>query len=273
MKIKSKVLGLILVSVISFGVAGCSNTNNNASSQSQEQSTDEAFIKDFETAVNKRWDEQDKLDKKAETNTSYTDAQYVEDTIKILQKEITTLEKNYEGIKDKELKEIATNYIEGCKKQLEANKTEDVELMYKYIEESETLRKPSLIAMVDNYGVKINDEHQQTYKDFKEKATVINKENEAQAYADKLGSEMIFEKSNDEFGDIIFNSIVENTSEIDYKTLSYKVQYKDNDGVVVADDYIYLENFAPGSKQKVELTPYEDNVETVVITTDWFETN
>lgn len=273
MKIKSKVLGLVLVSIILFGVVGCSNTNNNASSQSQEQSTDEAFIKDFETAINKRWDKQNKLEKKAKTNTSYTEAQYTEDTIKVLEEEITTIEKNYEGIEDKALKEIATNYIEGCKKQLEASKTQDIELMNKYIEESEKLRKPALIAMVDDYGVKIEDEHQQTYKDFKEKATVINKENEAQTYADKLGSEMVFEKSNDEFGDIIFTSLVENTSEIDYKTLSYKVQYKDSDDVVVADDYIYLENFDPESKQKVELTPYKDGVETVVVTTDWFETN
>lgn len=275
MKIRCKVLGLILVSMISFGVVGCSSTNNEGTTQTQtqEQATDEAFIKDFQTAINKRWDEQDKLNKKAESNSNYTDDQYAQDTAKVLQEEIATLDKNYEGIKDKDLKKIATDYIDGNKKQLEANKTKDIDLMYKYIEESEKLRKPALIAMVDNYGVKINDAHQQTYKDFKEKATVINKENEAQVFADKLGSEMVFAKEKDEYGDVIFTSLVENTSELDYKTLSYKVQYKDSDGVVVADDYINLDNFAPGSKQKVKLTPYEKGVEIVVITTDWFETN
>lgn len=56
------------------------------------------------------------------------------------------------------------------------------------------MRKPALIALVENYGVKINEENQQNYKDFKEKATVIKKENESQSYADKLASEIEFKK-------------------------------------------------------------------------------
>ncbi len=271
MKIKRKMLGLVLLSIISFGVVGCSNSSNNSTNQNQEASTDEVFISDFEKAINKRWDEQNKLEKKFATNTSYTDKQYTEDTIKVLENEVATLEKNKEGIKDKDLKQIAKDYIEGVRQQIEAQKTNDYELQSKYQETSDKLRKPALIAMVDDYGIKIKDEHEQTYKDFKEQATIINKENESQAFADKLASEMTFEKKTDEFGYVEFTTIVENTSDIDFKNLSYKVQYKDKDGVVVGDDLIYLENFDAKSKQKVKLTPFEEDIENIIVTTDWFE--
>lgn len=271
MKIRRKVLGLILLTMISVGVVGCSSTNNDSNSQNQEVAADKTFISSFEKAINKRWDEQNKLEKKFKTNTSYTEKQYAEDSIKVLENEIEILEKNKEGIKDKDLKEIANNYIEGVKKQIESQKTNDYDLQYKYQEVSDKLRKPALIAMVDDYKIKIKDDHQQTYKDFKEQATVINKENESQAFADKLASEMTFEKKNDEFGYVEFSTIVENTSDINFNNLSYKVQYKDKDGVVVGDDIIFLENFDVKSKQKVKLTSFEENIESIVVTTDWFE--
>lgn len=271
MKLRSKVIVLALLTMTSVGIVGCSSTNNTSNNQNQEVATDEAFISSFEKAINKRWDEQNKLEKKFATNTSYTQEQYTEDTIKILENEIEALEKNKEGIKDKDLKEIADNYIEGAKKQIEAQKTNDYDLQYKHQEESDKLRKPALIAMVDDYGVKIKDDHQQTYKDFKEQATIINKENESQEFADKLASEMTFEKKTDEFGYVEFSTIVENTSDIDFKNLSYNVQYKDKDGIVIGDDIIFLENFDAKSKQKVKLSPFEEGIESIVVTTDWFE--
>lgn len=82
---------------------------------------------------------------------------------------------------------------------------------------------------------------------------------------------MTFEKSTDEFGYVEFSTIVENTSNIDFKNLSYNVQYKDKDGIVIGDYIIYLENFDVQSKQKVKLTPFEDGIESIIVTTDWFE--
>lgn len=272
MKIRSKIIGLIMVSMISIVVVGCSNQSNTSKNQTQEIATDDAFISDFEKAINKRWDEQNKLEKKFNTNTTYTEKQYTEDTIKVLEEEISTLEKNKEGIKDKDLNEIANDYIEGVKKQIEAQKTDDFELQSKYLEESDKLRKPALIAMVDDYKIKIDDTHQQTYKDFKEQASIINKENASQEFADKLAREMSFEKTTGEFGDVEFITVVENTSDINFSNISYKVQYKDKDGVVVQDDYIFLDNFEVGAKQKIKLTPYEDGVQNIVVITDYFET-
>lgn len=175
MNIKKKAYALALVGVLSLGVVGCSN-NDGQPAGNEEVATDATFIKAFEKAINKRWDEQVKLEKKFAKDTSYTEEKFVEDTIKILEDEIEGLEKNQSGISDKELKKISEDYIEGVRKQIEANKTQDFELQSKYIEESDKLRKPTLIAMVDEYEVAIKEEHMQTYKDFKEQALVINKE-------------------------------------------------------------------------------------------------
>ncbi|MDK2562237.1 DUF3387 domain-containing protein [Romboutsia sedimentorum] len=106
------------------------------------------------------------------------DARAFENDLGLSYDEIAALEKNKKGIKDKSLIKIADDYIKGVKIQIELNKTQDTDLMIKYEEESDKLRKPALIAMVDDYGVKVKDAHQQNYKDFKEQATVINKSNE-----------------------------------------------------------------------------------------------
>lgn len=91
------------------------------------------------------------------------DARAFENDLGLSYDEIAALEKNKKGIKDKSLIKIADDYIKGVKIQIELNKTQDTDLMIKYEEESDKLRKPALIAMVDDYGVKVKDAHQQNY--------------------------------------------------------------------------------------------------------------
>lgn len=265
---KKKILSLVTILTFTIGIVGCSSNG-----KTQEKlNGDEEFIQTFQTSINKRWKKQEELEEKYEQNVSFSDEEYTEETIKVLEDEINALEEKQNNIEDKDLKSYAKDYIEGVKKQIEANKTDDYELQDKYIQESDKLRKPALIALVEDYGVKIDKEHEQTYKDFKEKATIIKKENESQSYADKLATEMEFEKTTDEFGYIEFKTTVENTSDFNFKSLSYNVQYKDKEGTVVGNDIIYLENFNKNSKQKIKLSPVEEDVEDIAITTDWFET-
>ena len=142
--------------------------------------------------------------------------------------------------------------------------------MWSYQEKADKLRKPALVALVDTYGVKINEEHQQTYKDFKEAATVINQENEAKEYAENLALQMTFNKIEGEFGEVNYETIVENTSDITFSSLSFNIKCKDKDGVVVATDFIYLQNFEPGTKEKAKISIYEENIDTLSVTLDSF---
>lgn len=263
---KKKILSIVTILTLTLGVVGC------AGKVQKDMNGDEIFVQTFQTSINERWKKQAELEEKYKKDTTFTEEEYTKETIKVLEDEVNALEEKQNNIEDKDLKSYAKDYVEGVKKQIEASKTNDYELQDKYIQESDKLRKPALIAMVDDYGVKIDEEHEQTYKDFKEKATIIKKENESQDFADKLATEMEFEKTTDEFGYVEFTTTVENTSEFNFKYLSYNVQYKDEDGVAIGNDIIYLENFNKDSKQKVKLSPFEEGIKDIVVTTDWFET-
>lgn len=249
--------------IVVGGLLGCSNQPEKAK---EKKSPDDVFIEAFSKAINKRWAEQDKL-----VESEVEDKEYYEKNVEILEKELETIEKKLANVEDKELKELGNQYVEGAKFQIEMFKTTDPDLEWEYSEKSEQLRKPALIKLVDEYNVKIEDEFQQTYKDFKEQATVINKENDANSFAEKFAQEIVFEKTTDEYGDPMYTAIVENTSDIEFASLSYDVQFKDSNGIVVGNDYISLENFTPGTKHKVELTYLPENTDTLELSLNYLE--
>ncbi|MGN1401994.1 MAG: FxLYD domain-containing protein [Bacillus sp. (in: firmicutes)] len=257
-----KIISLLLASIMVISMVGCSNETTQ-----KKESPDDLFIEDFGKAINKRWTEQDELDE----DKDISEEEYSERNVKILEEELETIEESLANVEDKELKETASQYVEGTKIQIEMFKTTDYELQYQYSEESEQLRKPALIKLVEDYGVSIDEEHEQIYRDFKEQATVINKENEANQYAEKLAQEISFERTVDEFGYVTYKTIVENTSDFEFDTLQYDVQFKDEDGIVVGNDYMSLDNFKPGNKQKVELTLVPEEAETVIISLDYLD--
>lgn len=255
-----KIIGLFIALLMVIGILGCSNQSEKAK---EKISPDDVFIESFSKAINKRWAEQDKLKESEE------DKKYYEKNVGILESELETIEKNLANVEDKELKELGNQYVEGAEFQIEMFKTNDWELQMEYSEKSEQLRKPALIKLVDEYKVIIEEEFQQTYKDFKEQATVINKENDANSFAEKLGQEIVFDKTTDKYGDHMYTAIVENTSDIEFESLHYDVRYKDSEGIVVGNDYIYLENFTPGTKQKVELTYLPEDTATFELSFDF----
>lgn len=257
-----KNFGLFFALLMVIGILGCSNQSEKAE-EKEEITPDDVFIEEFSKAINKRWAEQDKLEESEE------DIIYYEKNVEIIGKELEIIEKSLANVEDKELKELGNQYVEGANFQIEMFKTNDWDLQWEYSEKSEQLRKPALIKLVDEYNVIIEDEFQQTYKDFKEKATVINIENDATNFAEKLVQEIVFEKTTDEYGDHTYTAIVENTSDIEFESLHYDVQLEDSDGIVVGNDYIFLENFTPGTKHKVELAYLPEDTETLELLLDY----
>lgn len=254
MNLFKKVLaGIVCIGCIALGGCGQANTADNT------VKGDADFLKIASKAINKRWDEQDKL---VEDEKTY------EKTQKILEEETRTLEDAKAKIQDANLLKDVENYIAGNKKQIESLKTNDLDLEYKYIEESEALRKPALINMVDNFGLVINENNKQTYKDFKAIALVINKENDAKTFAEKLASEIKFEVTK-EYDWSTCKTTLENTSDFNYEYIYYKVQFKDEEGVVVDTSSLGLDNFTTKSKQKTEVST-DKTYKTIEVTLDHF---
>lgn len=259
-----KIVRLFLGVLIVIGVLGCSNQAKEVGVHEEKINSDDVFIEEFSRAINERWAAQDKLDE------NESEAVYFEKNVEILENELGIIKQSLADVESKELKELGSQYIEGAEYQIEMFKTTDWDLQWDYNEKAEQLRKPALIRLVDEYNVIIEDEFQQIYKDFKEKSTVISKENDAKNFAEKLIYEITFEKTTDGYGDNIYTTIVENTSDFEFENLSYNVQIKDSEGVVISNDFIYLENFTPGTKQKVELLYLPEDTETLELSLDYF---
>lgn len=250
-----KVITLLVTGIIGMSLVACSG-------EKETLTGNQKFTNAFEKSINTRWTDQNKV-------TATSEEEMTEKTIAILEKEIKSLEENLTGVDDPILKKNAEDYIEGVKQQIESMKTNDYMLEYDYQEKSDNLRKPALMSMVETYGVKINTEHEQTYKDFKAQATVIDKENKARAYAEELATQIKLDKVTTDYGSVRLEGIVENTSDFDFESISYNVQYKDAEGIVIGNDWIYLSQFTKGQKQKVELSGvYDKEFETVLITLD-----
>ena len=257
-----KIVRLFLGVLIVIGILGCSNQAKEVGVQKEKINSDEVFIEELSRAINERWAAQDKLDE--------NEAVYYEKNVEILENELGIIKQSLTNVESKELKELGSQYIEGAEYQIEMFKTTDWDLQWDYNEKAEQLRKPALIRLVDEYNVVIEDEFQQIYKDFKEKSTVISKENDANNFAEKLIYEIVFEKTTDDYGDNIYTTIVENTSDFEFEYLSYDVQIKDSEGVVISNDFIHLENFTPGTKQKVELLYLPEDTESLELSLDHF---
>ena len=259
-----KFVSLFYGVLIVIGLLGCSNQAEEVEIQEEKINFDDVFIEEFSRAINERWGAQDKLDEYE------NEAVYFEKNIEILENELGIIKQSLTNVESKELKELGSQYIEGAEYQIEMFKTTDWDLQWDYNEKAEQLRKPALIKLVDEYNVIIEDEFQQIYKDFKEKSTVISKENDANNFAEKLIYEIVFEKTTGDYGDNIYTAIVENTSDFEFEYLSYDVQIKDSEGVVISNDFIYLENFTPGTKQKVELLYLPEDTESLELSLDHF---
>lgn len=261
----NKLVGLSLAMMLGFSVVGCNNT------LVKEKNGDEIFIKEFSKAINERWSDLEEITEKYEKK-KITESENFDLTIESIQEEIDTINENLINIESKELKQLAEKYVEGDEMQIKYLQASDGELAYNFYEQMQQLRKPTLITLVEEYGATINEEHMQTYKNFKEEATVINKQNGAKEFLDKMATEVVVEKTTDEWGNVEYIVIIENNSEVDFKLVQYQVNYKDSEGVVVGNDWIYLENFDKNTKQKYTLYTYDiKDIESVVLTTDYFE--
>ena len=61
-------------------------------------------------------------------------------------------------------------------------------------------------------------------------------------------------KSTDEFGDISYTAVVENTTGYKFDNFSIDVKFLDSNGISIGDDTAYAENWEPGQKVKFEIT-------------------
>lgn len=263
----NKVLGLGLTIVLSLScLVGCNKTE-----EEKMIDNNEVFVKKFSKAINERWSE-NKMNEEKLTKGKMTENENTNEAIKSIRKESDAINEALTKVTDKELKEVAEDYIEGNEMQIKYLQTSDGELQYEYYIEFSKLRKTSLVVLVEEYGVKIDEEHINTYEGFKDEAIMIEKENEGKKVLDEMAMNCTIEKKVDEWGNVEYIVTFENNSDISFDLVQYDVNYKNKEGVVVGNDYISLTNFKSNTKQQVTLFGYIDDIEDVVVSTnEYFE--
>lgn len=264
---KKKILSMVIMLTMVLGVVGCSSNDK----VKNELSGNEQFVQTFQESINKRWKKQAELSERYKTDTTLTSEQYAEESMKILEEELAALEAKEVNVEEKDLQSHARNYIEGVKNEIEAKKTTDYEAQNKYIKESDKLRKPAIVGLVEDYGIKIDAENEQIYNDLKEEAKTIKKEIKSQKYADDLARKIEFQKTTDAYGNVSITATVENKSKFNFKNLSYNVEYKNQEKTVIGNETIYLSNFNAGTKQQIRLSHFDENAKFISITTSGFE--
>ena len=267
--ILKKIKQLLSIAVmVSLGVSfvGCSRTMDGVAVDEQE------FIKVFEETINRSFERQTNLWDDFEKYSSYTKENYKNEMKKVLQNEIDTIDDNKEAIINDKLKRAVEVYVEGVNKQIESINATEEETAYKYEEEANELRKESLLLMVENYGVNISEKNKQIYNEILENVIRVEKENKPQSFVEKLANDVKLKMAEDNFGDVNFLALFENTSNLYFKNLSYKVEYKNERGEIVSHEYISIKDFTPGDTKKIKLTPYQNEVVSADLFIDWYET-
>lgn len=253
---------------------GCGNVDNEQKEE-EPQFADQTFVEDMSKGLQSRWE----LNDEDKTKDEYKDIadnseEKREMMIQYIETELNNIEKyKDEKFEDGSLQELAIKYINLLRKHKEICSYITVDYD-KYSEEFEPLyneRSEIIEEMVNNYGLEVNEEYQNTLDEFLTNSKLVKEKTVNDEAISKMVKSIKFKRVSDDGSDFkTYQATVENTTEIDFKTFGIVINLVDKDGVIVDTDYESVENFAKGAKARFEFMT-DEAFETTEITLDWWE--
>lgn len=159
----------------------------------------------------------------------------------VIERENQELELLVGKIYDEELLSVIRDYIDGNNLEIKhlRESSEDYMKALDYGAEADELISTSIVKMVDDYGLVINEEHKGFYEKYKEKLSQINKKVEYKDIAQELLSDIKFEFALDEnFSEVQGKELfkytipIENTSDVSFDIIYININAIDKDGGV-----------------------------------------
>lgn len=236
---------------------------------------DQEFVESMSEGLQSRWELKDEDEKKdGYENIADNSEEKKEMMIKYIETELNNIEKyKDEKFEDSSLQELAIKYINLLKKHKEICSYITVDYD-KYSEEFEPIyneRSEIMEEMVNNYGLEVNEEYQNTLDEFLTNSKLVKEKNANDEAVSKLIKTIKFKQVSDDGSDYkTYQATVENTTEIDFKTFGIVINLVDKDGIIVETDYDSIENFAKGAKVRFEFMT-DEAFETTEIAVDWWE--
>lgn len=259
-KCNKKILSLVLSTIFCISMLFTVGCSSHKSEDDVNKTYDEEFLDALEKSIEKR-------NKLANSNMSfdnYTDNDYQKFYINLVKTEADIIyEYENKEFKDSRLKKLCTQYIDGLKKQEEATKYYITDFV-KFDEMwAEGLKERSIALMDINneYEIKLKDE---VVDELDQWAKQGNEENEFKHELDKTVNNIKFELDKNDYGWKYYSSVQENTTNKDITYINMVVKLKDENGVTVEEQYIYLDSWKKGEKVKMEFSTEKEFVDTEI---------
>lgn len=236
-----KIILLISTFILSLSIVACSTTD------SEDKGKDKTFIKDIKKSFEKRADYLDDVDS---GTVNLAENEYLKEAVN---KEKEIIEKYKDAQFDNpELGKLAKDYVEGLNKQEESLKyyASDAAKYEKIWAEGYDIRSTTLTTLVDKFGLEMNDK---SFEELKNNAQVVKEKNDVQAKVDEILKTIKFEKVKEEYEWKEYETVVQNTTGVDFESFYLDVKLLDSEGVVVESIPVSPNGYW-NKDQKIKLT-------------------
>ncbi|WP_240542008.1 FxLYD domain-containing protein [Bifidobacterium sp. CP2] len=130
-------------------------------------------------------------------------------------------------------------------------------------------RSALLKTFVDDYGLKVDEKYQESLNDIVANGSSVQKKTETEDALNNLISSTTFEKTDDGYGMYTYSAVIENTTGIDFGSVTLLVALYGADGVKVEETYASTSSWPKGEKVKFEAMSTNDAAQVKVSVSDY----
>lgn len=243
-----KIKLLMILSFTILIIAACSSNDNN---EEKLVSNDE-FMKEFAAGLEERWDFTEEEGDSEVTKDILLSAIELE------------LEKNeaFKDLKfeDDKLKEYVILYVNELKNGIEVLDSFGADSFYEKWDEHYGKRTSLILEIDEAYDIEVSENHSGILGELKATGKEVSDELEREKEIDKFIETIEFELDQEQSDEYLkfYNAIVENITEYHLKDFSIDLKLIDSDGVTVATEYAFTNNWNKGDKAKLEFMTSEE---------------
>lgn len=249
---------LALAMILAILLTGCGAASQTATTETEIHYADEDFISDLATGLQNRWDTQPSNGEDEVVAGSDEHKQYYTD---LVDAELNVLEK-YQSMpfEDSKLQEYAISYINCLKQQKEA--ASYITTAYETYDEKWTEaydnRSKLIMTFVNDYGLKVDEEHQAMLDELIANAKVVNEDEKIKTTIDSMMQNLTIEVTKDESGWKTYEAVLENNTGKDFDYFQITLNIYDSDKVQIDSLYDQMQNWKNGTKAKFEFSTDKD---------------
>lgn len=244
-----------------------------------EKLSDVDFIVNVGKALDARWELSNSKDYSDEAFEKMTSGESVKASTELVESEINVIgDLSLYEFADDDLREIAECYVNALELQLEGAKYRYTDNYEKYDETwglGYNIRCVCINKLYEEYGLTVDKKNQAILEDFISEAEECQRSVDLRDFIINLPETIEYvkdEENSDEY-ELFYTAIIENTTNYEINSIDINVNFLDKDGIIVCQDFDYIQNLKPGAKIRSQVCCFEDidKVESVEVVIDYFD--